>query len=63
MFGGFGLPDMGDMIKQVNDFKALFDRYVKATEENNARLARIEKALNIQPVDGEVTDAEFTEAN
>lgn len=34
----FGLGDMNGMIKEVAEFKALFERFVVATEENSRKL-------------------------
>lgn len=61
MFGM--LPDMGEMLQQVNDFKNKFERFVAATEKNTQMLADIQKHLDIQSRDDDapVIDAEFTE--
>ena len=45
---GFPMPDMGNMVKQIEDFKAQFERLVSAVEKVQQDQARIMKALKIE---------------
>lgn len=58
-----GLPDMGEMVKTIGEYKALFERYVVAAESNNKKLDAIIAHLGIAPAidNTDVVDAEFTE--
>lgn len=59
--GGFALPNMGEMVKEVGDFKDKFERLVSAVENNNRKLDLILSHLQIKQDDAPVIDAEFTE--
>lgn len=60
MLGGFGFPNLDEMMKQVVEFKLLFERQVTAIEENNRKLDLIINHLQIAPAT-DVREAEFTE--
>jgi len=62
MLGFGGLPNLDEMMAQVVEFKNLFERQVKASEENTRKLDLIIKHLKItDAAQLTVRDAEFTE--
>jgi len=62
MLGFGGLPNLDEMMTQVVEFKNLFERQVKASEENTRKLDLIIKHLQItDAAQLPVRDAEFTE--
>lgn len=64
MFGFGGLPDMNEMVRQVEDWKNKLERLVSAVEKIQADQALILQHLGVNNTREElpVIEAEFTEA-
>ena len=63
MFGMLpGLPDMSNMVKQIEEFKSQFERLVSAVETIQRNQALIMEALAIEPVESTTTVAQIGSA-